>query len=262
MSLGPPIEVTPAGRLPADWAGVIAAYPSVELPGLLARLGLKADRPRLVVVAAHPDDETIGAGRLIAAWSRTVGPVAAVLVTAGECCVDHVAARPRGLAERRVAEWVEATTILGVWDRTRLDFPDGGLAAAEDRLRSALTEVVVGICDETAADEVVVAAPYWCDPHPDHRAAGGAAIAAAVELGVPVVGFPLWLTYWGDPGEGVDPLCRLAASTANDRVRWSALQRFRTQLEPLDRGLGPVVPSRMLEHHTEQLLLSPGTVRS
>jgi hypothetical protein len=59
-----------------------------------------------------------------------------------------------------------------------------------------------------------------------------------------------------------DPLCRLTASTASDRVRWSALQRFRTQLEPLDRGLGPVVPSRMLEHHTEQLLLSTGPVRS
>ena len=260
-SLAPPIEATPAGRPRADWRGIIAAAPSVKLPELLAMLGCEADRPRLVVVAAHPDDETIGAGRLVAAWSRALGPVTAVLATAGERCVDDVAARSPGLAERRVAEWIEATTILGVRDRIRLDLPDGGLGTAEDRLRSALTEILDGICNETAADQIVLAAPYPRDPHPDHRAAGRAAIAAANDLGVLTVGFPVWLTYWGEPDERADPLWRLAASVANDVLWWSALQRYRTQLEPLDRGLAPLVPSRMLEHHTEQLLLSTGPVR-
>ena len=74
-----------------DWRDVIAAAPAVELPELLVMLGCQADRPRLVVVAAHPNDETIGAGRLVAAWSRSLGPVTAVLATAGERCVDQVA---------------------------------------------------------------------------------------------------------------------------------------------------------------------------
>jgi LmbE family N-acetylglucosaminyl deacetylase len=245
----------------SDWRDVIAAAPAVELPELLAMLGCQADRPRLVVVAAHPDDETIGAGRLVAAWSRSLGPVTAVLATAGERCVDQVATRPPGLGERQVAEWIEATTILGVRDRVCLNLADGGLAPTKDRLQSAFTEVLDAICHETAANEVVVAAPYWRDPHPDHRTAGHAAMAAAADLGVLAVGFPVWLTNWGDPNESADPLWRLAARVANDVVWWSALQRFRTQLEPLDRGLGPVVSSTMLEHHTEQLLLSTGPVR-
>jgi len=122
-------------------------------------LGCQADRPRLVVVAAHPNDETIGAGRLVAAWSRSLGPVTAVLATSGERCVDQVAPRPPGLAERRLAEWIEATTILGVRDRVWLNLADGGLATTKERLQSALTEVLDAICSETAADEVVVAAP-------------------------------------------------------------------------------------------------------
>jgi len=160
----------------SDWRDVIAAAPAVELPELLAMLGCQADRPRLVGVPTHPDNETIGAGRLVAAWSRSLGPVTAVLATAGERCVDQVATRRLG-------------------------------------------------------------------------------------LGVLAVGFPVWLTNWGDPNESADPLWRLAARVANDVVWWSALQRFRTQLEPLDRGLRPVVSSTMLEHHTEQLLLSTGPVR-
>ena len=146
-------------------------------------LGCQADRPRLVVVAAHPNDETIGAGRLVAAWSRSLGPVTAVLATAGERCVDQVATRPPGLGERQVAEWIEATTILGVRDRVCLNLADGGLAQTKDRLQSALTEVLDAICYETAADEVVVAAPYWRDPHPDHRTAGHAAMAAGGRSG-------------------------------------------------------------------------------
>ena len=39
------------------------------------------------MVSAHPDDETIGLGRLAYAWAQTVGPVVGVLATAGEACV-------------------------------------------------------------------------------------------------------------------------------------------------------------------------------
>ncbi len=254
-----PLAVTPEARPAAGWAAVIAAAPMLELPDLLRVVGSTAPHPRLVVVAAHPDDETIGAGRLLAAWSRTIGPVTAVLATAGEACVDHVTVRPPGLAERRMAEWERAMDTVGVERRIRLGLPDGGLAQVEDALAVVVADVLAEQVDGFGADDVVVAAPFVRDPHPDHRAAGRAASAAAGAVGVPCLGYPVWLTYWGAPDDlAGDPVWRVPAEDADDRTRRRALGCFASQLRPLAPGLGPVVPPSLLDHHAEQLVVPVG----
>lgn len=131
------LQLTPAGHDLGRWAAGRAAADRLTLPELVEHLG-SASGAELIAVGAHPDDETLGLGRLIHTWARRQGPVTAVVATAGEACVDHVAPRPAGLVERRLAEWEAATAVLGVSDRMALGLVDGQLAATEARLSEAL----------------------------------------------------------------------------------------------------------------------------
>ena len=94
---------------------------------------------RLLVIAPHPDDETIGAGGLIQRVRENGGDVRVVLATAGDGFVEAVrhetgALRPRPSAyvaygEHRLREARAALRVLAP-DHARLQvlgFPDGGL---------------------------------------------------------------------------------------------------------------------------------------
>ena len=94
---------------------------------------------RLLVVAPHPDDETLAAGGLIQRVLAMGGRVRVVLVTAGDGFVEAVAhetrePRPRPAAfvaygEERLRESRAALRVLA-HERVRLQilgFPDGGL---------------------------------------------------------------------------------------------------------------------------------------
>lgn len=114
---------------------------------LSATLSAAADLPeprvgaaeRLLVIAPHPDDETLGAGGLMQRVHANGGEVRIVLVTAGDGFVEAVVhetgtPRPRPAAyiaygEERLREARAAVRTL-LPDRYRLQvlgFPDGGL---------------------------------------------------------------------------------------------------------------------------------------
>jgi LmbE family N-acetylglucosaminyl deacetylase len=95
---------------------------------------------RLLVIAPHPDDETLGAGALIQRVRASGGEVRAVLITAGDGFVEAVvhetgSLRPRPSAyvaygQHRLREARAAFRVLAP-DHSRLQvlgFPDGGLA--------------------------------------------------------------------------------------------------------------------------------------
>lgn len=252
--------VTPGGNGLEVWAPRIAQAETLSMATLLGRLGHESRRDlgsaTLLVLAAHPDDETLGCGRLMHTWSRR-RPVAAIVATSGEACVDHVTARPPGLADRRIREWHEALDTLGVSWRRALGLPDGRLAHHE----IGLTDQVRARLDRGRPGEsVVLAAPWRDDPHPDHRACGRAAAAVAAERDLPLLQFPVWMTYWSDPGsvEADDlPLIKLSTDVAADLAHRRACTAFASQLDPLVEGLGPVVPPGMLRHQSQQLLIMP-----
>lgn len=242
------MQVSPPGHLPSVWEPYVGGEPGVDI----AAIAPGAFPATLLVIGAHPDDETIGAGRLISMWRRFRGPVTAVLATDGEACVDHVLPRPDGIAGRRREEWRAALGRLGVAETSALGLPDGGLEQYQDTLAAALRARL-----EALGRRAVLAAPARTDPHPDHRAVGRATATVAAERGVDLLEYPVWLTFWGDPNDlGRRRIIRLQTDRTAEDEREQSLECYASQLRPLADGLAPVVPAAMLDHHREQRLVT------
>lgn len=81
----------------------------------------------LVVVHAHPDDETLSTGALLAAWAAAGLPVTVVTATRGErgevipAALAHLGGDGPALAAHRSSELAAALAALGVTDHAFLD---------------------------------------------------------------------------------------------------------------------------------------------
>lgn len=241
-----PLLTTPPGNSFDVWAQVRSTAP-LSTPADLASAGMGT----LLVVAAHPDDETLGAGRLISQWARDVGPVDALCLTRGEACLEHLGLPSEGLGQRRALEWRAAVDHLRVRAHHVADIPDGQVREHHARVRELI--------EEHAAGASAILAPWRCDPHPDHMAAGRAAAWLAYTLGIPLIEYPIWLTYWGIPSDFErtgGQLHRVVTDETAEREREAALACYASQLEPLDATVTAIVPDSLHEHHAEQLAIT------
>jgi LmbE family N-acetylglucosaminyl deacetylase len=124
-----------------------------------------------VVLSPHPDDESLGAGGLIALARRHGTDVAVVLVTDGSISHPNSRAYPRErLVTTRRAELVEAAAILGVAkDRLfELGLQDAAVPLEGPEFEQAL-ETVGAIVMEVGARSIFVTWEH--DQHCDHEAA-------------------------------------------------------------------------------------------
>jgi LmbE family N-acetylglucosaminyl deacetylase len=122
----------------------------------LTRLGT------VLMVWAHPDDETYLAGGLSAALTDAGARVVCVTATRGEAGGDT-----DDLAAIRTAELEAALKLLGVGEHHWLDYPDGGCAAVDARAAAAR---IRAIADEVGPDTVITFGPDGFTGHPDHQA--------------------------------------------------------------------------------------------
>jgi len=192
----------------------------------------------VLVVAPHPDDETIGVGATIAGLVRRAARVRVLFLTDGEA--SHAAIG--GLGERRAVEATEALRCLGVptTQVERLGWADGRLAGDIDGLAAAIAARV------TRGD--VVLSTWPGDGHPDHWAAGLAAQHAAAGCGVAAWWYPVW-AWHHEPRDGalLQRAERVPAAPADLVAKRKALTAYRSQLTDL---LGPpIVPPGFLAHH-------------
>jgi LmbE family N-acetylglucosaminyl deacetylase len=121
---------------------------------------------RVLVVAAHPDDETLGAGGTVARFARDGSEVWVCLLC------DGVTARHDEVELQRACA-VRACAVLGVANVVFCDLPDQALDALP------LTEVITPIerCVRELEPEVVLT-HFKEDVNQDHRVAFGATMVA------------------------------------------------------------------------------------
>jgi LmbE family N-acetylglucosaminyl deacetylase len=133
---------------------------------------------RALVITAHPDDVDFGAAGTIAGWTDAGVDVSYCIITDGDAGgFDHAVARS-DIGDIRQAEQRAAAKEVGVDHLVFLGYPDGRLAVSFD-LRRDLARVI----REVRPQRVVTQSPERNmlripASHPDHLAAGEAALCA------------------------------------------------------------------------------------
>jgi LmbE family N-acetylglucosaminyl deacetylase len=148
-----------------------------------------------MVIVAHPDDAEFTMAGTVAAWTRAGCHVTYVLCTDGNAGSHEPGMTREKLAEIRRAEQRAACATLGVNDVVFLGYDDGLLQPTLDLRRDLVRAIrqykpeVVLTSDPTrffSGDRYI--------NHPDHRAAGQAALDAVA----PAAQMPL---LWPETGE-------------------------------------------------------------
>ncbi|MET3803781.1 LmbE family N-acetylglucosaminyl deacetylase [Nakamurella sp. UYEF19] len=221
----PPFDHRDSGTAESVWAAsdVLTNAAELDLTGVR----------RLVVVAAHPDDESLGAGGLIATAARSGIPVSVLIATLGERSHPDSPTHTREtLATLRRAEVFTAMGYLAADATVRLlGLPDGDLAEHRSELAAAIGEMITD-------PETVVVAPWIGDGHPDHVAAGQAASDASTGTGAVVLQYPIWAWHWSRPEDLAVPLIRLPLTAQDLEAKKTALQCHRSQTQPLSEQIG------------------------
>lgn len=133
---------------------------------------------RILVIAAHPDDVDFGAAATVAGWTEAGSAVTYCVVTDGDSGGFDPEVPRADIPGIRRAEQQAAAREVGVDDVRFLGYPDGRLMVSLE-LRQALARVI----RQVRPQRVLCHSPErtWESvyaSHPDHLAAGEAAVSA------------------------------------------------------------------------------------
>jgi LmbE family N-acetylglucosaminyl deacetylase len=141
-----------------------------------------ADVKRLIVVAAHPDDLEVICGGTIALLADRGVEIISVNCTLGDIGTQERELGRQALAQARLAETEAAAQLLGIKAVYNLGHHDGELLP-DLELRAQIARLY----RLTQADTLFTFDPYWSGQiHPDHRAAGQAALDAYMPSKMPL----------------------------------------------------------------------------
>lgn len=128
----------------------------------------------VLVIGAHPDDPEFGCAATIAKWAKQGRQIDYVLLTSGDKGSHDPALRPGQVAAKREREQRAAAQELGVRSVQFLHYPDGMLENTMELRRQ-----LCGLIRAFKPDILLTIDPWRrYQLHPDHRAAGQAALDA------------------------------------------------------------------------------------
>src|SRR5579884_2031484 len=132
---------------------------------------------RILVVYAHPDDESFGPAAVLAKYTREGAKVYGLIATRGEHGSSDVQPRPAPLelARLRERDLRDAAAIIGFTRLDVLNYEDGTLEAVPTK---ELEEHVLDAIRRYHPRVVLTFGPGGITRHPDHVAIHRAAVAA------------------------------------------------------------------------------------
>lgn len=119
---------------------------------------------KVLVLAAHPDDEVLGAGGLLALCAERGSDVRVWIATDGTAQERGAAEDPASYGERRREESRRAARVLGIAPPAFGGLPDRALDSEEERLAGAVAALIADF------EPDLVLCPSPAEIHPDHRA--------------------------------------------------------------------------------------------
>lgn len=148
----------------------------------LQDIGAFSELKRLIIVAAHPDDLETLCGGTVTQLVRKGVEIYSVNCTLGDIGAQEANLVRPVLASTRLAEAEAAAKILGIGHTYNLGHHDGELVPSLE-LRAQLARLY----RVTRADTLWTFDPFWPGQiHPDHRAAGQAALDAYMPSKMPL----------------------------------------------------------------------------
>jgi len=228
--------LTVGGTAAAAWRSALANAHEMDV----------ADCGEVVVVAAHPDDETLGFGAAASTLAGRGARVRVVVVTDGSASQPGMTPKQRRrLAQQRRHELRTAAKVLGLPEPIWFGLPDGDVSAYE----RTLTDLLTGVLAERPG-RTWCAANWRGDGHPDHEAVGRAAAQASLRSDAVLIEYPVWMWHWATPDDAAVPWDGLRVMPMAENavgLKAAAAQCYRSQLEARSTGGPPVLPPFVLQ---------------
>lgn len=204
-----------------------------------------------VVLAAHPDDETLGAGGLLAKLHAAGATIEVLLCTAGEAShPESPSTTAEQLAAVRLREFQAAVTGLAPSAAWRfLKLRDGQLAADPSPIAAAVRDAIAR--SGRPAENAVIVAPYRGDGHTDHDVLGTVAAKVADEGGHGLLEYPIWYWLWASPDDPTwKSWVQVPLTPEEQYAKAQAMRSHASQTNPLSDQPGDEVllPEAFLEH--------------
>jgi LmbE family N-acetylglucosaminyl deacetylase len=186
-------ELSPPESLPSpgDNGSLLLANPEA----LTLRSIGAIDRQRVLVVAPHPDDETLGCGGAIALLCSQQYDVRVLIVSDGTLSHPNSRTHPApSLQSVREQETLTAMAILGVEleQITFLRLKDGSVPTVTSFNFPKAKTLCQNYLTTVLPDTILL--PWRFDPHADHRATWQLIQAAILSLGITpqLIEYPIW----------------------------------------------------------------------
>jgi LmbE family N-acetylglucosaminyl deacetylase len=215
-----------------------------------------------LIIAPHPDDETLGCGGAIAILRQMNLPVKVAIISDGT--KSHPNSRkypPSALLDLREKESLAALKILGVdsQDITFFRFPDGNVPNLNEAKFNDAIDLFQSYLNQFNGDkrfEATIFLPWRGDPHRDHRASWQLINAAIkkLEISPRLLEYPIWTWSRQQTSDLFDSAktWQLDISNVLD-LKLQAIAQYRSQISDLidDDPEGFRLTPEVLKHFTQ-----------